>query len=256
MMATEGKKTRKTSKQRQRPVALVTGGASFLGRAISRELAEKGFDLALHYHLTNSKVNRHKTEMENLGSKVITFQADLSRVDKASDLIRRVVGCFHRLDLLVNNASLFYPTPQINNTLKSWQNLFNVNLLTPFALSQAAAPWLSRTAGSIVNLTDIYAENPILRNYSAYTLTKAGLICATKLLARELGPSIRVNAVSPGAIFIPRYLSLKKRKELIDKSILKRQGEPKDIAAAVCFLATQEFVTGQVLKVDGGRFFN
>lgn len=251
-----GVKGKKTLSQRHRPVALVTGGTSFLGSAISHALAEKGFDLALHYHSARFKMKELKIDIENLGAKVITLQSDLSRVEKASGLIRQVVQRFYRLDLLVNNASLFYPTPKIENSLKSWQNLFNVNLFTPFALSQAAAPWLRRTAGSIVNLTDIYGENPVLKNYSAYTLTKAGLICATKLLAHELGPGIRVNGVSPGAIFIPKSFSALGKKELINKSALKRQGKPEDIAAAVCFLATQKFVTGQVLKVDGGRFFS
>jgi len=246
----------KKSHRHSGPVALVTGGASFLGRVISLHLARKGFHLILHYQKSAAEAKRVAVEAEQWGVRAVVVKADLSDVRKIPILTKAIRGPFNRLDLLVNNASLFYPTPFSTARPAQWQELFNLNLFAPYFLSRAAAPWLKKNSGSIVNLTDIYGENPILKGYDAYCASKAGLIAVTKMLARELGPDIRVNAVSPGAIFIPRSYSAQKRKALIARSALKKQGTPEDIAEAVHFLATQSFITGQVLKVDGGRFLN
>lgn len=238
-----------------KPVALVTGGASFLGRTIGLKLAHKGFDLVLHYQNSLSKTKKFAEEVRQLGTKTLVVKADLRKVEHVPVLIHAVIKSFKRLDLLINNASLFYPTPLSSARPSQWQELFNVNVFSPYFLSRAAAPHLRKTHGCIINLTDIYGENPILKDYAAYCASKSGLITITKVLARELGPSIRVNGVSPGAIFIPKTYSKKQRKELIERSALKRQGTPADIVEAVYFLATQPFITGQILKVDGGRFF-
>jgi len=237
-----------------KPVALVTGGASFLGKAISLKLAVEGFDLILHYQSSLGKTQELALEAGRLGAKTKLVKADLRKTEQTRGLIQKAVGFFRRLDFLVNNASLFYPTPPSRPKPGQWREMIDTNLLSPYFLSLAAAPWLTKTRGSIVNLTDIYGENPILKNYAAYCTSKAGLIAATKILSRELGPSIRVNAVSPGAIFIPKSYSRKQREQLLQRSTLKRQGTPEDIAEAVYFLASQKFITGHILKVDGGRF--
>lgn len=246
----------KISNHHSRPVALVTGGASFLGRAISLRLARKGFHLILHYQKSVVEAKQVAAEVERSGVEAIVVKADLREPQQVPILARAIKDNFNRLDLLVNNASLFYPTPFSTARPTQWQELFNVNLFAPYFLSRAVAPWLKKSSGSIVNMTDIYGENPILRDYDAYCVSKAGLITVTKMLAGELGPDIRVNGVSPGAIFIPRSYSAKKGKALLARSALKKQGTPADIAEAVHFLATQSFITGQILKVDGGRFLN
>jgi pteridine reductase len=235
-------------------VALVTGGASFLGAAISRKLAAEGFQLILHYQNSFGKTKKIADELKSLGSKVMMFRADLRKVEQAPALIRSTIQAFKRLDLLINNASLFTKTPISITRPEQWRELFDVNLFSPFFLSRAAKPWLQKAHGCIVNMTDIYAEKPILRDHSGYSASKAALVNLTQSLAREMGPGVRVNAVSPGAIFIPENYDRKKREALIGRSALKRKGTPEDIAEAVYFLATQRFITGQTLKVDGGRF--
>ncbi len=238
----------------KRPVALVTGGSSFLGRSISLKFAQKGFDLALHYQSSKVETARLANELEGLGARILMVRADLRKAGQAGVAVQKAVKTFKRLDLLINNASLFYPTPLSDHRIAPWLDLFNVNLFSPYVLSQSAYPWLAKTRGSIVNLTDIYGEHPVLRDYAGYCASKSALMTMTRFCAKEMGPSVRVNAVSPGAIFIPKNYSRKKRTELLNRSALKRQGKAEDIAEAVYFLATQPFITGQILKVDGGRF--
>ncbi len=242
------------SKKNIKPVALVTGGASFLGRAISLKLAGEGFAVVLHYQNSLEKTKKLAVEISAFGGETLMVKADLREPEQAGILVQKAVKKFKRLDLLVNNASLFSPTPMGSASLSQWRKTFNVNLFSPYFLSRGAAPALKKSKGAIVNLTDIYGEHPILTNHSAYCASKAGLICVTRMLARELGPEIRVNAVSPGAIFIPKTYSPSRKKELVGRSALKRQGTPEEIAEAVYFLAAHKFITGQVLNVDGGRF--
>lgn len=237
-----------------RPVALITGGASYLGRSISRKLAEEGFRVVLHYQNSREKTKELAEEIGHSGGEVLIVKADLRKVERAPVLIRSTIRAFKRLDLLVNNASLFFPTPLSSSRPDQWRELFQVNLFSPYFLSRAAGPWLKKHNGCIVNMTDIYAENPVLRDHSGYAASKAALVNLTRSLAKEMGPDVRVNAVSPGAIFIPKKFNRREREALIARSALKRQGTPEDIAQAVHFLATQKFITGQVLKVDGGRF--
>jgi pteridine reductase len=165
------------------------------------------------------------------------------------------VARFERLDALVNNASTFYATPLGEITLRHWDELLGTNLRAPLFLAQAAAPHLRRSGGSIVNIADIHAERP-LKSYVIYSIAKAGLVGLTRSLARELGPEIRVNAVAPGPIMWPEDGSFDEvsRQRVISYTLLKRMGEPDDIARAVYYLiAEAPYVTGQVLSVDGGR---
>lgn len=236
-------------------MALVTGASSFLGRAITLKLAERGFDLALLFQNSREKTKRLSVELERHGAKTLLVKADLRESKNAAAVIQEVVKSFKRLDVLINNASLFYPTPLAKGKASQWREIFEVNLISPYFLARAAAPWLKKNTGCVINLSDIYGENPRLKNHSAYCVSKAGLNAMTRVLAGELGPEIRVNSVSPGAIFIPNKFSQKRRRELIDRSVLKRQGKPGDISEAVFFLASNNFITGQNLNVDGGRFF-
>jgi len=243
-----------SSVQVSRRVALVTGAASTLGTAICLKLAQQGVRIALHYGESLKKTKILQRNLSNYGVETLLIRADLSRPQNANFLIRAIIHRWGRLDLLVNNASLFQPTPLEKIQWELWKLHFTINVLTPFALSMAAEPWLKSKKGSIVNLADIYGELPVLWNHAAYSSSKASLLFLTKFLAVELGPNIRVNAVSPGVISFPPHYPKIKRKLLIQRSSLKRQGNPMEVAEAVWFLATHPFITGQILKVDGGRF--
>jgi pteridine reductase len=158
------------------------------------------------------------------------------------------------LDLLVNNASRFYPTPVGEVSEAQWDDMVSTNLKAPFFLAQAAAPHLKKSGGGIINIADIYGDRP-LPNFPLYSMTKAGLVMLTKTLARELAPEIRVNAVAPGVILWPeRDLDEMSKQRIVSRTLLKRSGEPADIARAVLFLVRDAgYMTGQVLTVDGGR---
>lgn len=239
-----------------RPVALVTGASSLLGREICLELSREGYRIAAHYHRAMFRATELVEMIARKRGEAKAFQADLAHERQANGLVRKTLKKFKRLDLLVNNASLFIKTPFSHGRFSKWASIFRVNLFAPCFLAQAAAPWLRKKNGSIVNIADIYGTSPILRDYSAYCCSKAGLICATKALALELGPKVRVNAVSPGAISFPENFTAFQRRRLIDKSVLKQPGRPGDIARAVAFLARERFVTGQILNIDGGRFLS
>ncbi|HVZ79624.1 MAG TPA: SDR family oxidoreductase [bacterium] len=232
---------------------MITGSASFLGAAISRRFAESGYDLGLHYRRSKGKTQKLSVEMEGLGIRTMILAADLEVENDVRTLVPKILKRFGRLDVLVNNASLFLPDPPLHRYQEK-KSLFSTNVFAPFLLVDQAKPHLKKTKGSVVNLTDIYGEKPILKGYETYSATKAALINLTRSLARELGPEIRVNAVSPGAFFIPKTYSKEKTKSLLDKSALKRSGEPRELAEAVYFMASHPFITGQVLNVDGGRF--
>lgn len=242
------------SNRRSLPVALITGAASTLGAAISRKLAQQGFRLVLHYGKSSGKTHQLQKELASRGAESFLVQADLSKAFQVQSLIRRSTRHWKRLDLIVNNASIFKPTSLVKVNWKDWTHLLSVNAISPSALAVAARPWLKKTSGSIVNIGDIYGEMPILKDHAAYSSSKAALLFLTKYLAVEFAPEVRVNAVSPGAVSFPKKYGDQKRKKLIQRSALKRQGTPEEIAEAVWFLASNLFITGQVLKVDGGRF--
>ncbi len=242
------------SKKGKRPVGLVTGAGGFLGRAISLKLAQEGYDLILHARSHSAEIEKLTGLVKKLGAKAKSVLADLGRPDLFEGSFKPALEDLGRLDLLVNSASLFRPTSLGKDGPGEWEELLTVNLIAPYFLSQVAAPWLKRSAGSIVNMTDIYGEHPVLPHHAAYCASKAGLLNLTKALALELGPQVRVNAVSPGAIFIPKAYGPERKRELIQRSVLKRQGTAEEIAQAVHFMASHRFVTGQVLAVDGGRF--
>ena len=238
-------------------VALVTGGARRIGAQLCRTLHEAGYDIALHYR--NSVEDADALAGALNGSRdgsATCFKAVLGDRSAAEGLASEVIDHFGRLDLLVNSASSFYPTPIGSVSEEDWDTIVGSNLKGPFFLSQALADALRQTRGSIVNLIDIHGERP-LAEHSVYSTAKAGLAMLTRSLARELAPLVRVNGVSPGVILWPQSDEAEdegRRQRQLQRIPLGVQGNPQDIAEAALFLAERApYVTGQIIAVDGGR---
>lgn len=239
-------------------VVLITGAARRIGAAIARVLHAQGMQLILHYRSSQDEAHELQAELnECRPNSVILVQAELLTQKGLPSLVRKAINNWGQLDALINNASSFYATPMGNITEGQWEELIGSNLKVPFFLSQAAAPYLKMTRGCIVNILDIHAERP-LKDYSVYSIAKAGLVMVTRSLARELGPEVRVNGVSPGAILWPENdLDEVTKQRIISRTFLKCQGGPSDIAQAVLFLINQaQYITGQIITIDGGRSLN
>jgi len=234
---------------------LITGGARRVGAAIGRTLHGAGANLVVHYRKSANEVAQLADELNGLRPKsVVTFQADLLDLGKLPALVEFAVRSFGSLDVLVNNASTFYPTKIGEITPTAWDDLLGTNLKVPLFLSQAAAPALKKSGGLILNIVDIHALRP-LRNYTVYCAAKAGLHMVTRSLAKELGPEVRVNGISPGPVLWPEHDGdSATRAKIIQRTILQKMGTPEDIARTALFFASQApFITGQILAVDGGR---
>ena len=235
--------------------AFVTGAARRVGASISRMLHAAGANLVLHYRSSSEDAAELAGELNAVraGSAVVV-DGDLLEVDKLPSLATAAVQAFGGLDILVNNASSFYPTPVGDITEMDWNDLIGTNLKAPLFLSQAVAPALHANQGLVLNLADIHGMRP-LRRHPVYSIAKAGLIMLTKSLARELGPHIRVNAIAPGPVLWPEDgLDEALQTEIIDRTALKRHGTVEDVARAALFFAAEApYVTGQILAVDGGR---
>ena len=241
----------------QGKVVLITGGAKRVGAATARLLHATGANLMIHYRSSAADARALQEEL-NAGrsDSVALIQADLLDVAGLPSLVNMTVATFGRLDVLVNNASSFYPTPVGTIKMSDWEDLMGSNLRAPLFLSQAAAPELKKHRGCIINIADIHADRP-MKSYVVYSVAKAGVVGLTKSLARELGPEVRVNAVAPGPILWPEadeHFDEVSRQRIVSHTILKIAGEPEDIARAVRFFVLDAaYVTGQVLAVDGGR---
>jgi pteridine reductase len=236
--------------------ALVTGAAKRIGAVIARTLHGAGANVAIHYNRSATDADQLAAELNGQRAKsaftVSADMLDITAVERmAAQVLDRTGG---RLDVLVNNASNFYPTPIGTITLEQWDDLVGSNLKAPLFLSQALVPALRAARGVIVNIVDVHSQRP-LRDHPVYGPAKAGLAMLTRSLAKDLGPDVRVNGVSPGAILWPdEGMSDGLRAAIIKQTALKRSGEPEDIAAAVLFLVRDApYVTGQILAVDGGR---
>ena len=235
------------------PVALVTGSARRIGAQIVRTLHHHGMRVIIHYRGSQEEAESLAAVLNQIRpNSAALLQADLDQPAAVRQLASDALACFGQLDLLVNNASSFYPTPIDQADDADWEKLIHSNLRAPFILSQQLTPALREQHGCIINIVDVYAEKP-LQTHTLYCMAKAGLAMMTKSLARELGPEIRVNGVSPGPILWPEAGQMNQQ-AIQDATALKRSGEPDDIADTVYWLATAApFITGQILAVDGGR---
>ena len=236
-------------------VALVTGAARRIGAAVVRALHRRGLDVAVHYRTSHddARALARALDRERPGT-VTTFGCDLLEPGAPERLVSHVISRLGALDVLVNNASSFYPTPLALATEADFDDLIGTNLKAPFFVSKAAAPFLAARRGSIVNLADIHGRNPVA-GYPAYCAAKAGLIMLTRALALELGPEVRVNAVAPGIALWPEGNADLEARERAEQIVpLRRPGSAEEVAGAVTWLALDApYTTGEVLAVDGGR---
>jgi NAD(P)-dependent dehydrogenase (short-subunit alcohol dehydrogenase family) len=232
-------------------VALVTGAAKRLGRAVALRLAEDGADVVVHYRSSESEARETATQIGRVGRQAVTLGADLNHVDEIRGLFEKVKEKFGRLDVLVNSAANFIHTELASTTEKIWDATLQTNLKAVFFCCQSAAPLLKQTHGVIINFADL---GGILAwpGYIPHCVSKAGVIMLTRCLAKELAPEVRVNAIAPGTITMPEDPS-EWEADYVRRAPLKRSGRTEDVAGAVAYLVGATFVTGQVLVLDGGR---
>ena len=238
--------------------ALITGGAKRIGAETARTLHAAGMNIIIHYRSSRQEADELDYELNQLRPNSATVvQGDLDDDHVYGRIIEDAVETWGRLDVLINNASSFFPTPVGSITLDQWHNLVNSNLKAPLFLSQAAVPFLKENNGCIINMVDIHAFRPMSK-HPVYCAAKAGLAMLTQSLAKELGPEIRVNGIGPGAILWPENDMDESTKQfIIERTALKRHGEPKDIAKAILFLVRDAaYITGHIVPVDGGRSLN
>jgi len=239
----------------QGKTALITGGAKRLGAAIARRLHAAGAAVLIHYRDSEAEAAKLEAELNGLRPRsAAKVKAELLAPIAPRALVSAALDAFGRLDLLVNNASSFFPVAVGEIEPSHWEELVGSNLRAPLFISQQAAPELAKREGAIVNVVDIHADRP-LKGYPVYSIAKAGLAALTRSLALELAPRVRVNGVSPGAIAWPDdgQFDPAERARILATTPLGRVGSPEDIAQAVHFLATAPYVTGQIIAVDGGR---
>lgn len=237
-------------------VALITGGARRVGAEIARVFHDAGANLVVHYQRSAKEAEALVAELNaQRAQSAACISLDLLDTTKLGELPRFAKEQFGRLDILVNNASTFYPTPIGEITAAHWDDLLGTNLKAPLFLSQAAAPALRLAQGLILNIVDIHGLRP-LRRYPVYGVAKAGLIMLTRSLARELGPQVRVNAIAPGPVMWPAdgVADAELQQKIVGRTLLKRSGSALDIArTALFFAADAPYITGQIMPVDGGR---
>ena len=236
-------------------VALITGSARRIGAAIANMLHEAGANVVIHYRSSGDAAVALAERLNGVrGDSALAIQADLNETSSLPNLVERVVAWRGRLDILVNNASSFYPTPPGDITEEQWEDLVGSNLKAPLFLSQAAMQELRKARGSVVNIVDIHARRP-LRHHTVYGPAKAGLAMLTLSLAKDLAPEVRVNGVAPGAILWPEdELDDAAKESILNQVPLGRTGDPADIAGCVLYLVRDAtYVTGQIIAVDGGR---
>jgi pteridine reductase len=234
---------------------LITGAARRVGATLARALQAAGANVMIHYRNSAAEARALASELNSLrGGSAAIVSADLLDTKHLGALVEATVKTFGQLDVLINNASTFYPTEVGEITEDHWSDLLGTNLKAPLFLAQAAAPALRLSHGLILNIADIHGMRP-LRRYTTYSVAKAGLIMLTKSLARELGPHVRVNAIAPGPVMWPEQRADQAlQKKIVERTQLKRPGSPEDVARAALFFCTAApYVTGQILAVDGGR---
>lgn len=235
-----------------RQVALVTGGAVRVGRAITLGLAEAGYDMVVAYHASEGAAGEVVRRVEALGRRIVAVQGDLSEAGAVDGLAAAVRSTYGRLDLLVNSASLFREIPYDEVDEEEWDRVMAVNLKAPFLVVRATSDLLEASGGSVINLLDLSAYRPFAR-YPHHSVSKAGLLQLTRVMARGLAPRVRVNAIAPGTVLPPEDADREDLEHDRRKTPLGRLGSPEDVVRTVLFLAGSPFLTGEVIVVDGGR---
>ena len=233
----------------------ITGAAKRIGKEIALTFKELGWNIIIHYNSSKSDADNLADQInKNNPNSAKTVQGNLDVKEDVQKIINEVNNSFPSIDLLINNASTFYPTPIDEISEDHWEKLIGSNLKGPLFLIQGLKENLKKSNGSIINITDTNLTKGVA-NYSIYSAAKAGLEAITKGLARELAPEIKVNAIAPGAMLEPPDVTWteEQKNKVIENIPLKRMGSEKDIANAVKFLANSEYITGQTIKVDGGR---
>ena len=235
-------------------VVLITGAAKRIGAQTVRTLHQSGANIILHYASSHTEAEALANELNIIRDKSVhTLQADLIKIDELKTLTQKAFDVFQRLDVLINNASTFYPTPLGDITEANYDDLMGTNLKAPLFLSQACFPFLSRNNGVIINMVDIHARSP-LKDHTTYSCAKAANAMLVRSLAKEMGPSVRVNGVAPGAILWPENeLDQTTIDNIISDIPLKKTGEPSNIADTILFLIEHNYINGQIIAIDGGR---
>ncbi|RUA04386.1 MAG: pteridine reductase [Gammaproteobacteria bacterium] len=235
--------------------ALITGGALRIGAQIVKTLHANDYNIIIHYRNSSKDAQALASQLNQMrADSVSIIQAELSDIQA----IKTLANSIEKLDVLVNNASVFYPTPIQKASKDEWQEIMNTNVMAPFFLSKSLSATLSKNQGCIINIVDIHAQRP-LKNHAIYNISKAGVAMMTQTLAKELAPNIRVCGVAPGSILWPENvaeLSNEQKNKMLNKIPLNKQGSPEDIANTVLFLTNSPYITGQIISVDGGRTLN
>ena len=235
--------------------ALITGGAARIGAQIVKTLHHNQFNIIIHCNQSKDKAQLLCDELNSIrANSAEIVSGNLNNIDELDSLVSSI----NSIDLLVNNASVFYPKSVEDSEMKDWDDVININLKAPFFLSKGLSKKLSKNDGSIINIIDIHSERP-LKKHAIYNISKAGLKMLTQTLAKELAPKIRVNGVSPGSILWPQdsaEISEDDKNLMLERIALHRQGSPQDIADTVLFLANSNYITGQIINIDGGRTLN
>ncbi len=235
--------------------AIITGGAARIGAQIVKTLHHNQFNIIIHCNQSKDKAQLLSDELNSIrANSVEIVSGDLNNIDELDSLVSSIKS----IDLLVNNASVFYPKSVEDSEINDWDDVININLKAPFFLSKGLSKTLSKNDGSIINIIDIHSERP-LKKHAIYNISKAGLKMLTQTLAKELAPRIRVNGVSPGSILWPQdsaEISEDDKNLMLERIALHRQGSPQDIADTVLFLANSNYITGQIINIDGGRTLN
>ena len=235
---------------------LITGGAKRIGATTARYLHEKGFNIILHYNTSGAEAKAMKERLNKIRKNSCSvIKANFNSNTSINELTDKVNEITKTLDVLVNNASSFYPTPLEKASLVEWRDLTDTNVTTPLFLTQALSHHLKKAKGCVVNISDSLVKNGI-KDYSLYTAAKSALEGITKSLAKELAPEVRVNGIAPGAILWPddKDLSDQEKESILKKVAIGRTGKPEDIASSIFFLTQSKYITGQIINVDGGRF--
>jgi len=233
-------------------IALVTGGAHRVGRALSTALAEAGMRVAINYNSASAEADALVRDLLARGHECRAYRSDLTHPDAPSSLIADVTRDLGGLDVLVNSAAVMRRTPVDDVSVTEWDDIFALNLRAPFFLSQAARPWLRKVNGCIVNLADLAAFET-WPEYIPHGISKAGIVQMTRAMARAYAPEVRVNAIAPGAVLLPDDWSDATRAHFASTTPLRRIGSPTDVVEALLYLLRADYVSGDTLMVDGGR---